>query len=135
MEKESKFTGNVFMFIWVNLVHLASIVFTAGLAMPWGLTYKERWMAKHTIIDNKQLEFYGSGTKLFIKKLAFSIIAAFLFGIAAALFITGATGNSGVIPTWAMTLISSNMLIIFLIFTLFLNWRMKKWIIKHTRFA
>jgi uncharacterized membrane protein YjgN (DUF898 family) len=36
-------------------------VITAGLAYPWALCMKQRWITNHTYIDGRKLKFIGSG--------------------------------------------------------------------------
>lgn len=62
---ESKFTGGLLGLIGIGLLSFFMIVFTLGLALPWAVTIKEGWYAKHTTIDGKQLIFKGSGGRLF----------------------------------------------------------------------
>jgi len=132
--KDSKFTGGVFGYLIVNVVLLLSIIFTAGITMPWALCFRERWTAKHTIIDGKQLEFYGSGTVLFLHTILIALIGPILIGIAIGLFFA-LFGGDNEQTVLGVTLWSTISLILYTLFTLWLALRMKKWIVKHTRFA
>lgn len=74
---ESKFTGGLLGLIGVGIVMFVLTVFTLGIAYPFAVAYKERWYAKHTIIEGKQLVFVGTGIGLFgnyIKWLLLTII-------------------------------------------------------------
>ena len=74
---ESKFNGGLLGLIGVSILQALISVFTLGIAVPWALCMKERWLAKHTTIDGRQLVFDGKGIQLFgmyIKWLLLSII-------------------------------------------------------------
>lgn len=62
---ESKFTGGLFGLIGINIAQLLITVFTLGLGAPFAICMKEKWVAKHTIIDGKQLVFNGTAIQLF----------------------------------------------------------------------
>jgi uncharacterized membrane protein YjgN (DUF898 family) len=40
-------------------------VFTLGIAYPYAVVLQERWKAKHTYIQGRQLQFTGTGLGLF----------------------------------------------------------------------
>ena len=130
---ESKFSGSLLGYFWVNLVFIASIVLTANLLMPFGLCYRERWMAKNTIINGKQLEFNGSGMKLFLKMQFFAFASPFIFAMAAGLFFTRDRVNNT--PEWILLMASILFLIAYVLFTVWLLRNMKRWIVKNTTFA
>ena len=74
---ESKFNGGLLGLIGVSILQALISVFTLGIGVPWALCMKERWLAKHTTIDGRQLVFDGKGIQLFgmyIKWLLLSII-------------------------------------------------------------
>jgi len=134
--KESKFSGSFFGYAWVNFVYYASIILTANVAMPFGLCYRERWLAKHTVINGKQLDFYGSATKLFLKKRFFAIIGPILLAMAAGLFFTRDRNQGmGAIADGTRIALLITVLLGYLLYTAWLSRRMKKWIIKYTRFT
>lgn len=106
--------------------------------MPFGLCYRERWITKHTIIMGKQLEFYGSGTTLFLRKFLFIIFGPILIGLAMGLFFIlfgDYVGGDDSIPFVGMALVPFLTLLFFAFFTAWLARRMKKWIVRYTRFA
>lgn len=78
---ESKFTGGLLGLIGISLVQILITVITLGLAYPWAVCMKERWIAKHTIIDGKQLVFDGTGVQLIGKYLLWWFLTLITFGI------------------------------------------------------
>ncbi|MCL2555893.1 MAG: hypothetical protein FWE03_02585 [Firmicutes bacterium] len=133
--KKSVFTGKMLPFLWVHVVYFASILLTANLLMPLGLAYKERYLAKHTIIDGKELKFVGSGTKLLIKKLLISLISPIILGFALGLFFAGqALGESYGLHEYILTALSIFMIVIYIANIMWTYLRLKKWIIKNTQF-
>lgn len=77
VKQESKFTGGLLGLIGINILQSLLCVITLGIGVPWAICIKERWIAKHTIIDGHQLVFDGTGAQLFgnyIKWLLLSII-------------------------------------------------------------
>lgn len=79
--KESKFTGGLLGLIFINIAQWALTVFTLGLGAPWAVCMKERWMAKHTIIDGKRLVFDGTGMQLFGTYIKWWFFCIITFGI------------------------------------------------------
>lgn len=74
---ESKFTGGLLGLIGVSILQFLLTLITLGLALPWALCMKERWIAKHTFIDGRALRFDGNGLQLFgsyIKWWFFTVI-------------------------------------------------------------
>ena len=136
-ELESKFTGGLIGWIWVNTLFYASIIFTAGILMPFALCYRERWLARHTILSGKQLEFYGSSIVLFLRKILILIFGPILIGLAVGLFFAlfgSYLGNDYDGPSiFGMALVPLVTAILFALFTAWIARRMRKWIIKHTR--
>ena len=78
---ESKFTGGLLGLIGINLlVGLLSLV-TLGIGAPWGICIKERWIAKHTYIDGRQLAFDGTGGQLIGNYIKWVLLTIITFGI------------------------------------------------------
>ena len=80
-ENESKFTGGLLGLIGVNIVTFLLSVFTLGLGIPAAICFKERWYAKHTYINGKQLVFNGTGGKLFGQYIKWILLSIITFGI------------------------------------------------------
>ena len=78
---ESKFTGGAFAnFFMVLLCAIVSII-TVGLAAPSMICWRQRWIAKHTYIDGKHLEFYGKGGKLLGRFILWIFLSVITLGI------------------------------------------------------
>ena len=78
---ESKFTGRLIQLIVVSILQTLLTFVTLGIALPWAVCIKERWVAKHTIIDGKQLVFDGNGGQLFGKYILWFLLTVVTFGI------------------------------------------------------
>ena len=79
--KESKFTGGLLGLIGISILQALLTGFTLGLAAPWAICLKEKWVAKHTIIDGKQLTFDGTGGQLFGNYIKWFLLTLITFGI------------------------------------------------------
>ena len=79
--KESKFTGGLLGLIGINLLQALIIILTFGLAAPWAICMKERWIARHTIIDGCQLVFDGTGGQLFGNYIKWFLLTLITLGI------------------------------------------------------
>ena len=78
---ESKFTGGLLGLIGISILQILLTVITLGLAYPWAVCMKERWIAKHTIIDGKRLVFDGTGMQLIGKYIIWWLLTIITFGI------------------------------------------------------
>ena len=78
---ESKFTGTKRGLSWTKFVQMFLSVISLGIAIPWAVCRTERWMAKHTIIDGKQLKFDGTGGALFGQYIKWFLLTCITFGI------------------------------------------------------
>ena len=132
---ESKFTGSLIGYAWVHFIYYASIAVSAGLLMPFGFVYKEKWMINNTSITGKQLIFKGRGTTLFIKQLVFSVFGPIIIGGALTIMLATDINPDSSIPTWFPISTSSILFVLYLLYTVWLTRRMKKWIVKNTKFA
>ena len=80
---ESKFTGTKGGLSWTKFVQAFLSIITLGIGIPWAVCRTERWIAKHTIIDGKQLKFDGTGGQLFgqyVKWFFLTIITIGIYG-------------------------------------------------------
>lgn len=78
---ESKFTGGLLGLIGISILQWIIITFTLGICAPWAICIKERWIAKHTIIDGKHLIFDGKGIQLFGNYIKWFLLTIITFGI------------------------------------------------------
>ena len=79
--KESKFTGGLLGLIGISLLQGLLIGITVGIAAPWAICMKERWIAKHTIIDGQPLVFDGTGGQLFGNYIKWFLLTLITLGI------------------------------------------------------
>ncbi len=77
----SKFTGGLLGLIVIYLLQWLVIFVTLGLGAPWAICLKERWLAKHTVIDGKQLAFDGTGSQLFGNYIVWFLLTVITLGI------------------------------------------------------
>lgn len=78
---ESKFTGGLLGYIGVCILQWLLTFITFGLGAPWAVCMKERWIAKHTIIDGRRLVFDGTGAQLFGNYIVWFLLTIITFGI------------------------------------------------------
>ena len=78
---ESKFTGGLLGLIGISLLQWLIIFFTLGIGAPWAVCLKEAWVAKHTMIDGKQLTFDGKGAQLFGNYIKWFLLTIITLGI------------------------------------------------------
>ena len=77
----SQFTGGLLGLIGINLLQTFLIFITLGFGVPWAVCLKERWIAKHTIIDGRQLVFDGTGGQLFGNYIKWFLLTILTLGI------------------------------------------------------
>ena len=78
---ESKFNGGLLGLIGISILQGIVVAITLGLGTPWAVCMKERWIAKHTIIDGHQLTFDGTGLQLFGNYIKWFLLTLITFGI------------------------------------------------------
>ena len=78
---ESKFTGRLIGLIGVSILQWLISVCTIGIAVPWAVCIKERWVAKNTTIDGKKLTFDGKGIQLFGNYIKWLLLTVITIGI------------------------------------------------------
>lgn len=79
--KNSEFNGGLLGLIGINILQALIILFTFGIASPWAICMKERWIAKHTVIDGHQLTFDGTGVQLFGNYIKWILLTIITLGI------------------------------------------------------
>lgn len=78
---ESYFEGNLLGLIGVNLFTFFITVISLGLLLPFAVCYKERWIAKNTVINGKRLLFDGNGLSLIGNYLLWYLLSIITLGI------------------------------------------------------
>ena len=78
---ESKFDGRLLGLIGIGILQVLLTAITLGLGAPWAVCMKERWMAKHTVIDGKRLVFDGKGGQLFGHYIKWFLLTIITLGI------------------------------------------------------
>lgn len=78
---ESKFDGGVLELIGINIVQWLLIIITLGIALPWAVSMKYKWVTNHTTINGKRLKFIGSGGSLFVNYIKWWLLTLITFGI------------------------------------------------------
>jgi uncharacterized membrane protein YjgN (DUF898 family) len=71
------FDGGAGTFLGTGILAFLVTVFSLGIAYPFALVLRQRWIAKHTMINGVRLRFTGTGVGLFgnwIKWLLLSIV-------------------------------------------------------------
>lgn len=81
MRKESTFTGSNWGLIWRTFAMSYGMLLTLFIASPWLIAWYNKWYYNNTIIDNKQLEFTGSGKDMFFY-YTYLLLSIITFGIA-----------------------------------------------------
>ena len=78
---KSRFEGSLLGLIGVNILSWLVTVITFGIAAPWSMCIKYRWVAKNTVIEGRRLEFIGTGGSLFLHYIKWWILTIITFGI------------------------------------------------------
>ncbi len=79
--RESRFTGGLLGLIGINILQGLIIGLTLGIAAPWAICIKQRWIARHTVIDGRQLIFDGTGSQLFGNYIKWFFLTIITLGI------------------------------------------------------
>ena len=78
---QSKFTGGLLGLVGIYILQSLVIGITFGLATPWAVCMKEKWIAEHTIINGHQLYFDGTGGQLCGNYIKWFLLTIITFGI------------------------------------------------------
>jgi uncharacterized membrane protein YjgN (DUF898 family) len=78
---KSEFTGGLLGQIGIGLLCVIIILFTFGIGVPWATCIKERWVAKHTVIDGYQMHFDGNAFQLFGNYIKWFLLTIITLGI------------------------------------------------------
>ena len=83
VQNESKFDGGLLGMIGIGILQGLLVAITLGFGAPWAICMRERWIARHTVIDGRRLVFDGTGGQLFgnyIKWFLLTIITIGIYG-------------------------------------------------------
>lgn len=75
------FDGGASTYLGTALLALLITVFTLGICYPFGLVLRERWRAKHSYIDGRQLVFNGNAWGLFGLWIKWFVLCVVTLGI------------------------------------------------------
>ena len=78
---ESYFDGKLLGLIGVNLLTKLLTIISFGLLYPFVICYKQKWLAKHTIINRKKLSFTGKTLSIIGNYLLWIFLTIITFGI------------------------------------------------------
>ena len=77
----SEFNGGLLGYIGITLLASFIMLITLFIGTPWAECMIQRWVAKHTKINGKQVVFDGKGIQLFGKYIAWFILGVITIGI------------------------------------------------------
>lgn len=80
-EEKSYFEGNYFAYIGINLLVWFVSIVSFGIALPWMLCFKQRWIARNTVVCGKRTYFDGTGIQLIGRYILWSFLSVITFGI------------------------------------------------------
>jgi len=75
------FDGGAATFMGTALLGFVITVFTLGICYPFALVLLERWRAKHTYVEGRQLKFIGSARGLFGRWVLWLLLIIVTLGI------------------------------------------------------
>ena len=78
---ESKFNGGLLGLIGIGILQGLITGITLGIGAPWAVCLKEKWLAKHTVIDGHQVIFDGTGGQLFGNYIKWFLLTVITLGI------------------------------------------------------
>jgi uncharacterized membrane protein YjgN (DUF898 family) len=79
--RNSEFDGGLLGLVGISILQAILVSITFGIGVPWAVCMKERWVAKHTVIDGRRLVFDGTGSQLFGNYIKWFLLTIITFGI------------------------------------------------------
>ena len=79
--KKFTFDGGAATYLGTAILGIIITVFSLGICYPFALVLRQRWRAKHSYIDGKQLIFTGSAIGLFGNWIKWFVLIVITFGI------------------------------------------------------
>ncbi len=80
-QEQFKFHGGASSWLGVSILSLLITVCTFGIAYPWALTMRQRWITNNTSIGGRRLQFTGSGFGLIFLWIKIWFFVVITFGI------------------------------------------------------
>ena len=84
MQKNSQrftFDGGALTYLGTGILALLITFLTLGIGYPFAIVLRQRWRAKHSYIDGKQLIFTGSAIGLFGNWIKWFVLIVITLGI------------------------------------------------------
>lgn len=75
------FDGGAGTYVGTGILAALITVFTLGICYPFALVLRERWRAKHSFIDGRQLVFRGSAIGLFGLWIKWFLLSVITLGV------------------------------------------------------
>ena len=79
--KRFSFDGGAATYLGTAILAILITIVTFGICYPFALVLRQRWRAKHSYIDGKQLIFTGSAWGLFGNWIKWLLLVVITFGI------------------------------------------------------
>jgi len=76
-----QFSGGASGFFWMAIRAYLLALFTLGLGVPWSVCIFERWKARNTYLNGRQLAFYGTGFGLLGRWILWLLLMIITLGI------------------------------------------------------
>lgn len=76
----SSFTGGAFANFFMALAARLATILSLGIAYPFMVCWRERWVASHTYINGKRLKFDGNGAELIGKYIIWWLLSIVTLG-------------------------------------------------------
>ena len=77
----SRFTGSVWGWFGVRIAFALGVIFSFGVAFPWLVCYRERYIASRTLVNGRRIYFDGAGVQLIGKYIQWLLLTIITFGI------------------------------------------------------
>lgn len=81
VNQKSFFDGGLAQLVGNGILWFFALLFTIGIAYPWVLCSKQKWIAKHTVIEGRRLRFTGNGGQLIGKWILWAFLSFITAGI------------------------------------------------------
>lgn len=79
--KSFKFDGGAGTYLGTAILAFLITILTLGICYPYALVLRQRWIAKHTYVDGRQLRFTGTGIGLFGQWIKWFLLFVITLGI------------------------------------------------------